>query len=227
MSERWPADTAALTWRPLTLADTEAMYALHLLSIAGMPAQAVKPESIDFLRGILAGRGTVVGAWDGSALVAYGVLQHDLKPEDARLASGLQVPGSAASLYKLAGAAVHPAWRGLGLQKAVIVQRMQRAPAQSVLFATASPMNVASWYNLSACGFVVRDVQYLYGGHARYVMAYVQDDPWRGSSTQAVTLTPAELDEQHKLLQQGWRGIARGPEAGSLRLVPAHGVVGL
>lgn len=223
MSERESTDLAAWAWQRLTLADLDAMYALHVRSIAGMEVQAVKPESKDFLRSILDGRGAVIGAWDGDMLVAYGVLQHDLKPEDAALVDGLGWSGKSASLYKLAGAAVHPAWRGRGLQKAVIRQRMQLAPAQSVLFATASPWNPASWCNLLACGFAVRDVRYLYGGHARYVLTYVGSEAWEGCTTAGQTLQADQLLQQQALLQQGWRGVARGQVAGSLQLLPAQG----
>lgn len=224
MSERGSTYLAAWEWRRLTLADLDVMYALHVCSIAGMNVQAVKPESKDFLRSILGGRGVVIGAWVGDLLVAYGVLQHDLKSEDAALVDGLADGlGHSAPRYKLAGAAVHPAWRGRGLQKAVIRQRMQLAPAQSVLFATASPLNPASWCNLLACGFTVRDVRYLYGGHARYVLAYVGSDEWEGSTTAGQTLQADQLLQQQALLQQGWRGVARGQVAGSLQLLPAQG----
>ena len=69
---------AALDWRPLRPEDLPAMHALHLCSIAGMAAQTVKPETREFLHGLLQGRGRVIGAWQGGALAAYGVLQHDL-----------------------------------------------------------------------------------------------------------------------------------------------------
>lgn len=215
-------DLGAITWSVLTLADLETMYALHVCSIAGMSVQAVKPESKEFLHSILAGRGVVMGAWHGTTLVAYGVLQHDLKPEDLWLAGKLLLPGSPPSFYKLAGAAVHPAWRGIGLQRAVIRQRMQIAPVSSVLFATASPVNLASWHNLLVCGFAVRDVQYLYGGYARYVLVYARGDAWNAATTEGLTLAPEQLQQQHALLQQGWRGVARGDDAGSLRLAPAQ-----
>ena len=73
---------AALDWRLLQPEDLPAMHALHLRSIKGMAAQTVKPETREFLHGLLLGRGRVIGAWHGAALAAYGVLQHDLLAQD-------------------------------------------------------------------------------------------------------------------------------------------------
>ena len=50
-------DLDTLDWWLLEPADLDAMHALHLLSIAGMDAQLVKPESRDFLLSLLQGRG--------------------------------------------------------------------------------------------------------------------------------------------------------------------------
>ena len=63
----------ALAWRLLQPADLDAMEVLHRLSLAGMAAHTVKAESRDFLASLLQGRGQVIGAWAGQALVAYGV----------------------------------------------------------------------------------------------------------------------------------------------------------
>lgn len=77
-----PPALAALDWRLLQPEDLPAMHALHLCSIEGMAAQTVKPETREFLHGLLLGRGRVIGAWHGAALAAYGVLQHDLLAQD-------------------------------------------------------------------------------------------------------------------------------------------------
>ena len=159
-----------LDWRLLQPADLDTMEALHRLSIAGMAAQLVKPESRDFLASLLHGRGRVIGAWAGTQLVAYGVLQHDLLPEyDPRPHLHLAPDHPVA---KLAGAAVDPDWRGQGLQRALIAQRMALADSHTVLFATASPDNIASCHNLQACGFTVRALEHRYGGLPRYLLAY-------------------------------------------------------
>ena len=64
---------------------------------------------------LLSGRGRILGLERGSELVAYGVLQHDLKAEDDPCEVLGLSPGT--SVVKLAGAAVGHDWRGAGLQR--------------------------------------------------------------------------------------------------------------
>lgn len=216
-----PSATPAsrLTWRALQPADLTALHALHRASIAGMPPAVVKPESLDFLASLLHGRARVQGAWDGDALVAYGVLQHDLLPADNPRAHLGLAPAQA--LFKLAGAAVAPPWRGQGLQRVLIERRLAWAGGHAV-FATAAPGNPASWHSLLACGLAVRALEYRYGGLPRYLMARVPGDAFAADATQAVALGPEALEQQQALLHQGWRGLAPGDAPGQLRLQPAR-----
>lgn len=211
------SDASRLQWRLLQPHDLQAMHGLHLLSIAGMAAQAVKPETREFLLGLLQGRGRVIGAWHADALVAYGVLQHDLLAHDDP--RGLLGLAANHPVCKLAGAAVDPGWRGQGLQRMLIERRMACAPRGAALFATAAPCNLPSWHNLLACGFAVRALQYRYGGHARYLLALVPQERVQERGREAMELGGDELPRQQALLAQGWRGTAAGAAAGSLRLV--------
>ena len=217
MSSPTSPDIDALHWRRLQPHDLDAMHALHLHSIEGMAVQTVKPETRDFLASLLGGRGRVLGGWTGAALVAYGVLQHDLLADDAPRAL-LGLP-EGAPLCKLAGAAVHRAWRGHGLQRLLIQRLLELAGASSVL-APSAPGNPASWRSLLACGLSVRAVQYRYGGHARYLLARVPGELFRADESQALELGPQALERQQHLLAQGWRGVAAGRQDGHLRLLP-------
>ena len=209
-----------LHWRLLQPQDLDVMEALHRLSIANLPPQTVKPETRGFLQSLLQGRGRVVGAWHSpTELIAYGVLQHDLLPSDDPR-EHLQLPKQQA-VAKLAGAAVAPAWRRRGLQRALITQRIAYANSNTVLFATAAPENTASWHNLLACGFRVRALEHRYGGLARYLL--VRLPAILAALTPGATGLELGLDslaQQQALLAQGWQGIAPGAGTQSLYLCP-------
>lgn len=197
-----------LRWEPLQPAHLDAMHALHLCSMAGLDAHAVKPESRGFFAGLLRGQGRVLGAWHGPTLVAYGVLQHALSDDDQPQALLGLPPGQA--VLKLAGAAVAPDWRGQRLQRQLVERRLAWAGRLPV-FATAAPCNPASWRNLLAGGLSVRGLQYRYGGLARYLLARVPDaPPFVADPVRAQELGPHELAAQQALLQQGWRGLRPG-----------------
>ncbi|MBP8029253.1 MAG: GNAT family N-acetyltransferase [Giesbergeria sp.] len=222
MSAAPTAAQVALQWCQLQPSDLDTMEALHRLSCAGMSAQLVKPEKREFLASLLHGRGQVLGAWAGTQLVAYGILQNAMLPEDnPRPLLGL---APECRLAKLAGAAVAPRWRGQGLQRALIAQRMARADSRAVLYVTAAPGNYPSWSNLLACGFAVRALQMCYGGFPRYLLAYdPAATPIPASAAGAndfLDIDSLDLAQQQRLLQAGWQGVAPGSAGGSLRWVP-------
>lgn len=202
------APLSALRWDPLLPRHLDAMQALHLRSMAGLPAGAVKPETRDFLDSLLRGRARVLGAWHAGELVAYGVLQHALAPEDQPQAL-LGLPSTQA-VFKLAGAAVDARWRGHRLQRLLIERRLDWADGLPV-FATAAPCNPASWRSLLACGLSVRSLQHRYGGLARYLLAHVPGAlPFAADPARVQELGPQALPAQQALLQQGWRGLRPG-----------------
>ena len=205
-----------LAWRLLAPTDLAAMAALHRASLGSAGPDVVKPESPEFLASLLAGRGRVVAAWDADVLVAYGVLQHGLLPEDDPRPHLRARAGT--TLAKLAGAAVAPGWRGLGLQRALVARRIALAQEIDWLFATVAPANPASWRNLLAAGFAVRTIEWRYGGHARYLLLRE-----RGAVTSAAAAgedVPAgDLARQQALLAAGWRGVAAQPGT-AIRYVP-------
>lgn len=184
--------------------DLEEVVALHHLAVGpiGRP-DIVKPESREYFESILAGRGRVVGLFDGP-LIAYGILQHDHAPKDETHALlGLPV---GASIGRLAGASVAPAYRGRGLQRALIAARVALAPEGMALFSTAAPVNTPSWASLLAEGFPIHSIVRRYGGHARYLMVR---DGARYDAVEAETADPLDTRGQMELFARGLRGFAR------------------
>ncbi|MFG1301090.1 hypothetical protein V5F49_14955 [Xanthobacter sp. V3C-3] len=195
-----------LSIRELGLDDLDAVDRLHHLAIGPRARpEVVKPEHRSYFEGILGGRGWTAGLFDAGALIAYGILQHDHTPKDGphrMLGLDPQQP-----VGRLAGASVHPAYRGQGLQRVLISARVQAAPAGMVLFSTAAPVNTPSWASLLIEGFPIRDIQLFFGGYARYVM--VRDGTHYDPET-AILVDPLDTDRQRELFAQGLRGFARG-----------------
>ncbi len=196
-----------LRWRDLQASDLDLVETLHRAVMAGLGPDVVKPETRAFLADMLGARGNMIGAFDGAALVAYGVLQHDIPPyDDPRREIGLPLD---APLMKLAGASVAPAYRGRSLQREMIAARVSLALQMStvaapVLFATSAPANRASWTNLLAEGFTIRAIKPYYGGYLRYVMVRNTEAMELES---AMSVDPSALPEQAALIADGWRGV--------------------
>ena len=160
-----PRDDA---WQVLNASHLDAIEHLHRLSIVSAGPDVVKPETRDFFAGLLAGRGRILGCFDGGALIAYGVLQTEILAYDDPRAELGYAPDR--GIAKLAGAAVAPSHRGAGLQRASIRQRVALAGDTPLLFSTAAPGNTASLQNLQAEGFEIRATVTRYGGLQRYLL---------------------------------------------------------
>lgn len=206
-----------LIWRRLEAADLDSVEALHRAVMAGLGPNVVKPEKRDFLAEMLGPRGRTLGVFDGHALVAYGVLQHDIPAtDDPRDAVGLpfSIP-----LMKLAGTSVAPSHRGRGLQRALIAARvrlaLEGAAEEPILFATSAPLNPASWRNLLSEGFAIRALKPYYGGHLRYVM--VRHGQAAGREGEML-VDPAAIEQQARLLAAGWCGVALREVPGGISL---------
>ncbi len=203
-----------LVWRALAPSDLDAVYALHREAIgAAVRPEVVKPETRDFFAGILGGRGRMQGVFDGAALVAYGVLQSVLPAyDDPRPFIGAP---STALVAKLAGASVATAYRGRGLQRALIAARVGLAPAGTILFATSAPANPPSWINLLAEGFEIRALVPYYGGHLRYLMVR---DGTHIVPHREMLMAATDTEHQITCLAGGWRGVAVQAAADGLRI---------
>ncbi|MEW6255163.1 MAG: hypothetical protein AB1592_04340 [Pseudomonadota bacterium] len=198
-----------LTWRELGPDDLDALDDLHRLSMGPVVRpEIVKPESKAYFQSILLGRGQVIGAF-APHLVAYGILQHDHAPAD-RWEDELKVAENT-PIGRLAGASVHPEFRGRRLQRATVSARIAMAPRGMLLFSTAAPANTPSWTNLLAEGFNVHRIVMRYGGYARYLMVR---DRALYDQTRAVVVDPLDSERQAELFAQDWHGFARARLAG-------------
>ncbi|WP_341991527.1 hypothetical protein [Azorhizobium sp. AG788] len=178
----------------------------------------VKPETKDFFAGILAGRGRVEGVFADGALVAYGVLQTVLPTyDDPRPFIGAAPD---APVAKLAGASVATAFRGRGLQRALIAARVGLVYQTDILFATSAPANQPSWMNLLSEGFSIRALVPYYGGHLRYLMVR---DGTELAPRDEKRIAPGDTEQQIACLATGWRGVAARPTSDGIRILYVFG----
>ena len=197
-----------LTQRQLTPDDLQAMFALHQRSIHGLGIDVVNSETPDFMGQLLKEWAQVTGIFEHKTLIAYGVLQHQLTPEIA-LPHSIALDATRQQL-KLAGASVAPEWRGHGLQRQLVKQRIALASAQALLFSTAAPANPYSWNNLLSCGFHIRGLIQMYGGFSRYLLVRDQAIAQKPLYSEQQEVQALDLKTQQQLLEQGWSGILPG-----------------
>ena len=199
---------------------------LHGLSLSlAADAGLVKPDEPCFFTEHLGARGRILGAFDRGRLIAYGVLGLP-NPGGYNLGRDLGLPqGELARVAHLAGAAVHPDWRGRGLQRRLTAERLRLAKsfARAHVISTVSPFNYCSWRNLVAHGLLVRRLASKYGGHLRYVLhreSGAEPELRRG---QAVIRRLHDADGQRELLERGWAGFAlsQSDEGLGILLAPA------
>lgn len=200
---------ARLRWSPLGPQDRDRIFELHLRAIQGMGPDQVRPESLEFFEALLDGAGRIIGACDPEGgLVAYGVLQDGPDP-GTRPELWLDWPFDA-RIQKLAGSSVAQAYRGQRLQCELIRRRVTLADPGAWLYATAAPSNPASWRSLLYEGFEIRRLRRVYQDSLRYLLAR-RAGPLAPSAVpvggdEPRPLDGLSLDEQDRLLSQGWRG---------------------
>jgi len=200
-----PAE-AGQRWRPLAPADAAEIVALHRRSLGTLgDPDWVRPEEEAFFAAVLGPDGFGLGVESSGRLVAYGLVQTRLEPEDL---GALPWPDALAAA-KLCGASVDPAWRGCGLQAALAVERLRRGRTLGYqrFFATAAPGNVASWVSLLHAGMQVAMLGPRYGGLLRYTLVADQRVP----EGEPVAVPITDQAAQAARLALGWRGTALRP----------------
>lgn len=198
----------SLRWRELGPADVAAVDALHRRALASLrDPDWARPEETCFFAAVLGGAGFGLGIEAGGGLVAYGLVQTRLEAGDAAALPFADV--SSHPVAKLCGAAVHPDWRGRGLQAALASARLAegRALGYDRFFATAAPGNIASWVSLLRAGMQIAALGPRYGRGLRYTL--VADGCRPGSPTAVIPL--ADASAQATRLALGWRGTALRP----------------
>ena len=208
-----------LAQRELTPEDLPQVLALHQLCTQGLSDDFVRKETMASLQSLMQ-RGQFIGLFDQQQLVAYGVLLNNLQPHE-RLPESI-APDSQRPQSLLCGISVAPAWRGHGLQRRLIMQRLSMASADALVFSTAAPANWYSWNNLLECGFHVRAITDQYGGHTRFLMVAEPLPAYALYPDLSKEFHGQDLKRQQEALSEGWRGAQPGHTPEFLRYVPTR-----
>jgi GNAT superfamily N-acetyltransferase len=157
-----------LSWRPTH--DPARVYALHLKVIARTPPGMMRPDPLSHFAAHAGANGQTLGCFTpDDILIGYGVLALH-SPTVDHLADLLDIePGRLAILD---GAAALPEWRGHGIHRLAITQRMELAQSlgRSAVAATVAPENIRSLRGLLDCGLTIRGHAMLYGGMPRLLL---------------------------------------------------------
>jgi ribosomal protein S18 acetylase RimI-like enzyme len=155
-------------WR--VTGDAARTHALHAAVVAQTPAGMLRPDPLAHFEAHTGAAGQTLGCFlPGGALAAYGVLGlHSATVE--HLAELLDA--DPVRLAVLDGAAALPEWRGHGLHRHAIEQRIVHAHTlgRTIVAATVAPENIRSVRSLLAAGLQVRRFALLYGGLPRLVL---------------------------------------------------------
>ena len=199
----------AVSTRILSPADLDAVYGLHLGVMRGIEdSDLVRTEARGFFEALLGGTGQILGLFCAAELIAYGVLELEILPEE-HPGSLLSLP-EAARLAKLAGTSVRHEYRGNQLQLYLVEQRLllARRLGYQHAFATSSPKNHFSWMNLVRGGLVIGGLRRMYGGFVRYVLHADLEKPFEPDPATLVECRTNDAGRQELLTAAGYRGFS-------------------
>jgi GNAT superfamily N-acetyltransferase len=200
-----PQDTTNFTWRLTD--DAAGLHALHCTVSAKAPPGMVRPDSLSHFERHVGAQGKTVGCFlDDGELVAYGVLGMS-SPTVVHLATLLGT--DEAHLCVLDGSSTRPAWRGHGLHRAAIEQRIGQARllGRAVVAATVAPENIRSLRSLFHERFEVRHFAIMYGGLARLVVQRAID-PVEHHWHREMSVAVADYLSHRNALAAGMHGYA-------------------
>jgi ribosomal protein S18 acetylase RimI-like enzyme len=162
---------------------------------------------------------SIIGISSQYRLAAYSIIRiPGIPPDgsDGNLGRDINLPDEdLMAVAHLQAIAVHPACRGLGLQR-----KLARAHLQVIedmgyrhVCCTVSPKNAVSLANMLSCGFQIEGLRPKFNSWYRYILhkKFSQTDPSPGikaeASRQEVCIPISDLDRQADLLKRGFKGL--------------------
>jgi Uncharacterized conserved protein len=153
--------------------ELEALFRLHQAVVAVLDhPHLFRPDSRAFMARHLEARGRTVGTFVDGDLIAYAAISF---PNDDPDNLGRDLPLPQTEFKHVAdydGSAVHPNYRGNGLQQKMTNMRHRYALAHDRyhILGTVSPLNARSLANFLAIGCRVKNIKEKYGGMLRLII---------------------------------------------------------
>lgn len=196
--------------RRLSVADIEAVETVQQDVIAALEDKKIlQPLSLDELHFLLGDHGVMVGAFVGEELMAFrALLEPPLDDEHLGRDAGLAEQVLPRVAYQEISA-VHPQYRGYGLQRTlaeVVMQELDRTRFDYIC-ATVMPFNIASLKDKFAQGMQVVALKLKYGGKLRYVFMKDLREMTARPFNETVCMQMADTQAQQVLLKDGWLGV--------------------
>ncbi|WP_334190284.1 hypothetical protein [Noviherbaspirillum sp.] len=166
-------DAHSFTWRVLRKEEAPVAHAVHIEALSGQAAGLVRPDELSHFMRHMGEEGLLVGCFiaDGQ-MVAYGVLGTASKTV-SHMAELLEIDEADHSRFcVLDGVAALTAWRGYGMHRESIKERLRHAGqlGHTLVGATVAPGNIPSMRGLFEARFQVKKFSMLYGGLSRLVL---------------------------------------------------------
>lgn len=169
----------------------------------------LQPLTLEELQFLLGDHGVMVGAFVGEELIAFrALLEPPLDDEHLGRDAGLAEHVLPRVAYQEISA-VHPNYRGYGLQRTlaqVVMQELDRTRFDYIC-ATVMPFNIASLKDKFAQGMRVVALKLKYGGKLRYVFMKDLREEKERPFNETARIQMADTEAQQALLKDGWLGV--------------------
>ena len=174
------------------------------------------PHDEEYLSRIFQTELSVLGVLAEEKLAAYSIIRYPGMEKD-NLGRDLNLAEE--DLKKLAhlqAIAVHPHFRGCGLQRELAAAHLQvlESSGYEHICCTVSPKNPVSLNNLLSCGFRVRALNPKFGGWWRYILYkrtnQLSGRPKEGDSKEKIEFACSDIDGQREIIRKGYEGYRVG-----------------
>jgi len=197
-----------------SLSDLAALQSLVVSTLHEI--EVFMPHDEEYLSRIFQTEHSVLGVLAGEKLVAYSIIRYPGTGKD-NLGQDLNLAEEdLKNLAHLQAIAVHPHFRGYGLQRELAAAHLQvlESSGYEHICCTVSPKNPVSLNNLLSCGFRVRALIPKFAGWWRYILykgvSRSSDRPKKAESEDEIGIACSNIDGQRELIRKGYEGYSVG-----------------